>query len=51
MDKLVFFLDALNFEPSCIIFSPYWPAHSWFGTLLNRSGWVLRVGKYTPPLQ
>ncbi len=50
IDKLVYFLDALNFEPKCVIYCPYWPAHSWFSTLLSRSGWVLRVGSSTPPL-
>ena len=50
IDKLVYFLDSLNFEPPCVIFCPYWPAHSWFSTLLARAGWVLRVGKNVPPL-
>ena len=50
IDKLVYFLDSLNFEPPCVIFCPYWPAHSWFSTLLAKSGWVLRVGKNVPPL-
>lgn len=51
IDKLVYFLDGMSFEPSCVIFCPYWPAHPWFGTLLTRSEWVLRVSKHAPPLQ
>ena len=39
--KLVYFLDSLDFEPSCVIFCPYWPAHHWFSTLLTKAGWVL----------
>lgn len=50
LDKLVYFLDGMSFGPSCVIFTPYWPAHSWFSTLLNQADWVLRVNKATPPL-
>lgn len=50
LDKLVHFLDGMSFAPSCVIFTPYWPAHSWFSPLLNQADWVLRVAKATPPL-
>lgn len=50
LDKLTDFLSCFKPIPSCVVFTPYWPAHTWFTGLLDLADWALRVPRDIPPV-